>query len=374
MAGTYRQSHDSVVEDLVEHSRPSRTEGGPEAHGPSRAAHLRRSPREYSFYAAVRLLHAAFPEAPKIGYDGPPERERIRLRPTLDVAFPISDIDSVEEFEAHADSNRAPRFVVNVSFMGLYGASSPLPNHYTEDLLRREEFDSTLRGYLDLFHHRLLSLLYRAWEKYRHGVQYRTDAHDWYSRRLLALGGVLLDHVPGNAAIASGRLLEYVGLLSMGASAESLRAMLSAHFPEVRVEIEQCVGAWTGLADDQTSSLGAANCSLGADAVLGRQVFNRSGAFGVNMGPMALESYLALLPGESDLNQLRELVDIINSDGLEYEVTLALRGDEVSRAMLGSSSEGGRVTTRLGWCSWLGESSGEDRSVTFRFRGWRRAR
>jgi predicted component of type VI protein secretion system len=102
------------------------------------------------------------------------------------------------------------------------------------------------------------------------------------------------------------------------------------------------------------------------------------------MGPLDLPEFLALLPRGADeepahageLDQLRELVDIMNSDGLEYEVTLILRSEQVPRAQLGSGIEGAdhRNHTRLGWCSWLGESSGEDRNVTFRFKGWNHGR
>ena len=51
--------------------------------------------------------------------------------------------------------------------MGLYGPSSPLPNHYTEDVLWASADEDAARSFLDLFNHRLISLVFRAWEKYR---------------------------------------------------------------------------------------------------------------------------------------------------------------------------------------------------------------
>ena len=55
-----------------------------------------------------------------------------------------------------------------------------LPHHYTELLIQRiRERDDSLRDFLDLFHHRLISLFYRAWEKYRLPVAYeRSRLHD----------------------------------------------------------------------------------------------------------------------------------------------------------------------------------------------------
>jgi type VI secretion system protein ImpH len=282
------------------------------------------------------------------------------------MTFPLSDVDTVEEVDRE---DGTPRYTINVAFMGLYGTSSPVPSHYTEELLRREEEESILRGFLDLFHHRLLSLFYRAWEKYRHTVQYDADGDDYYSRRLLAMVGAALEMLPQGRDLPVGRLLAYAGLLTqIPHSAETFRALLQEHFPESPVAIEQCVGMWSRIPADQSNRLGAANCSLGVDSMLGGEIFDRSGGFEVRMGPMHIGDYLGLLPGESDQSQVRELVDVLNGDGLEYELTLILRGDEVPRAQLSSPK------TRLGWCSWLGESGGEDRSVTFRFKGWKHGR
>ena len=86
------------------------------------------------------------------------------------------------------------------------------------------------------------------------------------------------------------------------------------------------------------------------------------------MGPMDHAAYMGMLPDGDNMAQLRELVDLFNSDCLDYEVTLILRGDEVKRAQLSSNH------TRLGWSSWLGEHSEQDRTVTFKFKGWKHGR
>ena len=133
------------------------------------ATQLLQNGNHFSFYEAIRLLHGLHRDAPKIGRQGPPELERVRIRPLLSMSFPASDIARVESQEM---PDGKERFRLDVTFMGLYGASSPLPSFYTEDLIRLENDESLLRGFLDLFHHRLFSLLFRTWEKYRHTVQY----------------------------------------------------------------------------------------------------------------------------------------------------------------------------------------------------------
>ena len=321
---------------------------------------------QYSFYEAVRLLHGLHKDAPRVGYQGPPERERMRFRPMLSMSFPVADIAGVSALEQPDGSER---YRLDLTFMGLYGPSTPLPAFYTEDLIRLEDDDSLIRGFLDLFHHRLFSFVYRVWEKYRHTVQYDSTGKDYYSQRLLTLIGASLDQLPDGEDIRAGRLLAYAGLLTQQPrSAATLRAMLAEHFPESPVEIEQCKGRWCEISLREHNRLGSRNCTLGEDLTLGKAVFDRAGNFGVTMGPMDFDAYMEMLPDTSNMGQLRELVDVFNSDCLDYEVTLVLRGEEVRRAQLSSDH------TRLGWSSWLGEKSPQDQSVTFKFRGWKHGR
>ncbi|MBZ0134873.1 MAG: type VI secretion system baseplate subunit TssG [Planctomycetes bacterium] len=330
---------------------------------------LLQNANQYSFYEAVRLLHGLHKDAPKVGYQGPPERERIRFRPLLSMSFPVSDIAHVHALE---QPDGGERYRLDLTFMGLYGASSPLPAFYTEDLIRLEDDDSLIRGFLDLFHHRLISFVFRVWEKYRHTVQYDPAGKDYYSRRLLTLLGAALEHLPHDESLRPGRLLGYAGLLTQHPrSAASLRALLAEHFPEAPVEIEQCKGRWCEISRAERNRLGEANCTLGQDTTLGQAVFDRAGNFGISMGPMDFDAYMEMLPDTDNMSQLRELVDVFNNDCLDYEVTLILRGDQVRRAQLNSRTE---AYTRLGWSSWLGESSEQDQTVTFTLRGWKHGR
>jgi type VI secretion system protein ImpH len=322
--------------------------------------------KDFSFYEAVRLLHGLHKDAPRLGHQGPPERECMRIRPLLSLGFPGADIARITTVDA---PDGTERYQFEVTFMGLYGPSSPLPSFYTEDLIRLEDEESLLRGFLDLFHHRLFSLLFRIWEKYRHTVQYDAGASDYLSQRLLTLLGAVLESHPRGQALRPGRLLAYAGLLTQQPrSAAALRALLADHFEEANVEIDQCRGRWCEINAREHNRLGARNCTLGADTTLGSAVFDRAGNFGVNLGPLGFDTYMEFLPCSDNLSQLRELVDLFNNDCLDYEVTLTLRGEEVKRAQLSSDY------TRLGWSSWLGEKSPEDRTVTFKFKGWKHGR
>ena len=80
---------------------------------------------------------------------------------------------------------------MRVNFMGVVGPQGLLPIYYTElviDRLRAK--DATLRDFLDIFHHRIISLFYRVWQKYRFQVAYEQGDGDQFSQYLLALIGL----------------------------------------------------------------------------------------------------------------------------------------------------------------------------------------
>src|SRR4051812_45383957 len=116
----------------------------------------------FDFFQAVRLLERIDRKKRPVGHTGPPKEEVVRFRAHLAVSFPAS---SIYEIKPPIDS-ATPFPQMTVTFMGLYGPSGILPRHYTEQLMRLEREVRTaerrsLRDWLDLFNHRLVSLFFR---------------------------------------------------------------------------------------------------------------------------------------------------------------------------------------------------------------------
>lgn len=313
----------------------------------------------FSFFQVVRLLQHAFPDRARVGGPGPASQELLRFRPSLDMAFATSDVREVRPF---VGPDGAPRYEVTVTFMGLYGTVSPLPSYFTEELLRQED-DSITRGVLDLFHHRLLSLFYRSWEKYRLAARFKGDGTDPLTRNFTALLGV--DHLPGGHRLKSVRLLGMAGILTRNPKcAGAVAAMLNDYFEGTAFELDPCVPRWVRVPPDQENRLGRLNSRLGRDLTLGGKVLDRSGTFRVRISALGLRDFLGFLPGGDRLAELRELVDLVNTDGLDYEVELRLLRDETPELRLSSD------TARLGWLTWLGGRPDRDPQVRFLMEGW----
>src|SRR5579872_5836244 len=140
---------------------------------------LRDRPWEFSFFQAARLLHLLAGVKQPLGSFNPSSREPVRLATRPSLSFPPSEIHSLEE-----RVDQPPKMTVN--FFGLDGALGVLPTRYTELIAERlAARDTTLRDFLDIFNHRMISLLYRAWEKYRFPVAYERGGDDAFTGYML---------------------------------------------------------------------------------------------------------------------------------------------------------------------------------------------
>jgi type VI secretion system protein ImpH len=322
---------------------------------------------QFSFFQVVRLLQRMNPDAAPVGRQGPPDRECLRFQPMLNFGFSAADVSSVHAMEV--PQGGMPRYEVSTTFLGLYGSPSPLPSFFTEQLL--DESSSPLaRGLLDLFHHRLLSLFYRIWERYRLVPSPEGRAGDLTVSQLLHLLGFdeKTSPVPPEA-FNPWDLLAVSGLAAQQPrSATALAAILQHAFPDIHAEIEQCVGRWVDVPPGSRSRLDRANCRLGHDITLGERVFTRHYTFRVILGPIAAGPFFQLLlPGGALMNRLREIIALFNVDGLDYEVEVQIRPDAIPEMKLGNE------TARLGWSAWLGRRPDANCQVRFLTRGWTHA-
>lgn len=307
---------------------------------------LRREPYRFEFFQAMRLLKRLQPGRAPVGRFTPPSTEAVRIGANPSMAFPASQIQALEW-----EGSGQPSMIVN--FMGLTGPLGVLPLYYTELLLERKRAgDTALLAFLDIFNHRIMSLFYQAWEKYRFYVTYERGERDRFSRYLLDLIGLGSKGLQNRQAVLDDSLIYYSGLLALQPrSAAGLKQLIGDYF-DVSVEVEQFAGGWyrldrptqTRFQDRRTHSE-----QLGVGAVVGDEVWDPQSAVRLRLGPLPLARYLEFLPNGSAYDALRALTRFYSNDGLDFEIQLVLERTEVPQCELGAGDESAPL---LGWVTW----------------------
>ena len=311
------------------------------------AALLGREPYLFDFFQAVRLLERFSPGRKPVGRFVKPATEAARFGAHPSLAFPASQIQSIQLRPG------APPFV-EVNFMGLTGPLGVLPHAYTELLLERiRQKDTALRDFLDLFHHRIISLFYQAWEKSRFTIAYERGERDRFSHHLLDLIGLGTPGLQNRQDVADDSLIYYCGLLAMNTrSAVALEQILTDYF-QIPVAVEQFVGAWYPMDAENQCHLGEeTGCSeqLGWGAVTGDEIWDQQSRIRIRLGPLTFAQYRDFLPGGNAWKELRAITKFFARGEFDIEVQLVLNREDVPPCVLGDPAE---TAPQLGWSTWV---------------------
>jgi type VI secretion system protein ImpH len=116
--------------------------------------------RRIPFVTLVEHLERLVVGSVPVGARGPVADEIVRFSHDPSLVFHSSDIASMRV--------EGTRVALTTTFLGATGAVSPLASFFTEDVLHADSQDQNiLAAFYDVFHHRLLSLLYRALQRTR---------------------------------------------------------------------------------------------------------------------------------------------------------------------------------------------------------------
>lgn len=307
---------------------------------------LRKEPTSFDFFQAVRLLERLQPDRAPVGYFVDPADEVVRFSVNASIAFPPSEIHSLAQ-----SAEDAARLSVNV--MGLTGPLGVLPYHYTLMVAERNRVrDGALGAFYDIFHHRMLSLFYRAWEKHRFTVQHEKQQGDKLEEHLLDLVGMGQEESREELPFSSNLLVFYAGLFALRQrGAVALEQLLEDYFG-VPAEIEQFIGGWYPLQARDLCALGedtGVSEQLGLGAVVGDEVWDQQAKVRIRLGPLRRAEYDEFLPTGSAYETLRGITRFFSHDQFDFELQLVLAGDEVPGLVLGDEGN----APPLGWSTWL---------------------
>lgn len=202
------------------------------------------------FYKTVYQLQRVMTsrnQSSEVGTDSLPCNEGLRLKAAQHLGFPGPDVESIR---VCTESDGIERLEVSVNHMGLTGPSAALPTHYTELVMQRTRLkDAAIRDFFDLFNHRLLSLNYRAWEKYQFAIQYK---------RSLGKEESPIDQLLRALTGANDDVDVYFGGLfaKQNRHSSGVRQILG-ELSGCRVEIREFVGKWMPLTKSEQTRLGA---------------------------------------------------------------------------------------------------------------------
>jgi type VI secretion system protein ImpH len=323
---------------------------------------LRDEPHRFEFFQAVRLLlahqrqHSDERDADVLG-------RVIRFRSSVSLAFPPSEIESLD-FEwssASTPSGEDPvlRFeaaTLTPSFIGLTGPLGVLPRHYTQHVAEREIYhrDTATRAFLDIFTTRAVALFYQSWLKYRLHLQYEADRKNRFLPLILSLSGIGLTGTRerltrANQGISDESLAHYAGALRERPQSVQWFSRVVSDYFRVSCRVEQFVGQWFTLPEQQQTVIGEANCVLGQSSFCGTRVWDRQGKVRLSVGPMRRKQFDEFLPGGSACANLKRLFQLMVGVTFDCEVRLVLDRRDVTPACLDSRGSG----THLGWNGWF---------------------
>lgn len=364
MAGA-RRSASAAVNDAV-----AAPPNDPAAAAPERQARLARlfdalaaAPHAHDFFQTLRRIETMTPQSPRLGRALRPSLEPVRLGQNAELDFAPASIMSFT-----SQKHSPPR--LGVRFFGLFGPQGPLPLHLTEYARERERHhaDAGLARFADLFHHRLLTLFYRAWAEAQPAVQADRPDDDQFAKWVGAFIGIAPPTFRDRDAVPDAAKRFHAGLLSRGVkNAEGLTSFLR-DLLQVPVRIEPFVGHWMALRLQDRTRLGAGHvgepgAQLGTSAVVGSKVWDRQSKFRIHVGPLRRDRYDEFLPGGKSLATLRDAVRQFAGPARRWDLRVSLHANEVPRVRL---AEPRRIAmeaptrvideapTRLGLSTWLG--------------------
>ena len=303
----------------------------------------------FNFFKAVHLLES-YGRRRTLGKTLSPGMDPVRFRVKPGFTFPASDMFSIQNGHVHRDP------VVTVNFMGLIGPNGVLPhwyNSHAQDLNHKKDY--ALTDFLDLFHHRLISLFYLAWKKYRLPENYLPDGSDPISKCLS--GYIGMDETeqkadPEFARVSRRRLIYFTGLASRNVPTVSSVETIVANATGAPVQVEQFVERMLPIHEQDRTCLGSANSTLKKDALCGSRVRNVASFFEVKLGPMSWAKYIAFQPRSRNLSLVRKLITFIVGLEYEFEIRLVIKGPEIPSLPLGGGRKGAPILGRTVLLKW----------------------
>lgn len=300
---------------------------------------LRERPQGFELLQALLILEHENRKATSLGCGSVPQNEAVRLRGPLTPVFAVAQVEKLSHDAAD------PRPILSTPVFGLGGPDGPLPYAFQEWLQQRAVArDHAPAEFLDLFQHRLLSLLYRALRKHRIAFGFARPEASQVHRQLRALSGLLPQGLHERQGLPDAVLLARTALLAGGRRSLAGFVSIVRHHFGLPLSIAPYTGAWCEIPPGSRSVLGRGrrNLSLGRTAIAGKHIWDEHAGITLTFSPLSQAQADSLLPGADVHGQLADLAALYFGPDLDCRLVLEIKGAPVLHL-------GRQHDTRLNW-------------------------
>ena len=271
------------------------------------------------------------------------------------INFPAGDIEQV----AIQDEEGKRIFQIITNFLGLQGASGPLPGSILDEIAESSYDNESIQAqYLDFFNHHLLAIFHQIWRKYKYYIRFKPDFSDNYSRNILNILGLSKDFI-GFSHLNWNKIFYYIGIIQSVLRTPQILADIIRHYFDLDdVFIEEHVRQLVEVENEQKNKLGMQNMMLGNNFISGDKVESFSNKFRVNIDNLTISEFYQFLPNTEKYKHLQELIRFLLKDPLPYDISLGLHPDTQSTFILGKDN-----SSWLGWTTLINIDSAKVHSL-----------
>ena len=261
------------------------------------------------------------------------------------INFPAGDIEQV----AIQDEEGKRIFQIITNFLGLQGASGPLPGSILDEIAESSYDNESIQAqYLDFFNHHLLAIFHQIWRKYKYYIRFKPDFSDNYSRNILNILGLSKDFI-GFSHLNWNKIFYYIGIIQSGIRTPQILADIIRHYFDLDdVFIEEHVRQLVEVE----------NMMLGNNFISGDKVESFSNKFRVNIDNLTISEFYQFLPNTEKYKHLQELIRFLLKDPLPYDISLGLHPYTQSTFILGKDN-----SSWLGWTTLINIDSAKVHSL-----------
>jgi len=311
---------------------------------------------KYDFFQAVRLLELLYPDKKPVGEWFSPENEVVRFKPRVSLDFPGSNLYELLPISENNEHNNT----LIVTFMRLAGLQAPLPMVYAKWIMDRErEGDTAFEDFINIFNHRIISLLYKTYKK--HSFFFETKDFS-ISRCVAAISG--LKNTDHDTELYN-ELLPYAEIFSQqNRSMTGLEMLLSNYF-NIKVKGKQfCLKRYL-IPEEYQSTIGfnGKYQVLGKNLRLGKTFISCKNNFELIITISSIRNYLQLLPIFKKFLILCQTIRLYVKSELDFDIIfqVSITNEDFNKIKkyekifgLGKIVKNkAKLGTRLGWTSFL---------------------